>query len=180
MKSIPIFGTEANVPTTIGNLTYSLTQVFDEPGMGVALRYEADETKGDIYLYNHGLAMIPDDIQSPEVQEVFRQECAKLIRLSELGYYKDLQMLTTDIWPTLDDPSLPMYYIAGFRYRHGSGVGDATERVYTSHLALRIDGGFFIKVRYTYPDCTDSAEIDKKIAYFGLFLFGLYDKLRLA
>lgn len=174
MKSIPLFGTEENVPAKVGALQHNRTETFDDPDLGVALRYlSPDGTTGDVFIYNLGIKGIPDEVRSPEVEEFFQRECAQMKLLAENGTYRDFQFLLADIMPFPDNQSQAMYHVAGFRYRREGSA----HTLFDSHLALRTERGFIIKVRYTYPHCTGQEEVEK-IGLYGLFLFELYDSIR--
>lgn len=147
---IPLFETDDALPLRLGNLDYCGAMFFPDERLGVQMRYSSDNgTKGDIYLYNLRLENIPDDLHAPEVMEFFQTACADVLGQAERGLLLDLEIKASQYLPI--DSEEPSYLWAVFQYRQAPGPGTSYEGERFSHLALRTDGGYINKVRYTYP-----------------------------
>ena len=140
----------------MGGLVHTKTEIYDDPQLGVKLRYEslddAQLIKADTYLYDLGLQTIPDDIVSPEVEEFFQQSCSEIIAASEHDIYLDLQMLSSQFLHIPDDAPVPTFHCASFYYRQPLSAISSYDGFRYSHLALRTDRNYINKVRFTYPD----------------------------
>src|SRR4051812_48410336 len=94
MRKLPLFATEDAVPRVVGGLFFVGSELYDDPRLGVKLRYVSPvdaDTKADIYLYDLGLP-IPEDILAPEVQEFFQDACGEVLALADRGEYLDLEV----------------------------------------------------------------------------------------
>jgi hypothetical protein len=153
--SIPIFGSEQDLPQTLGLVQYAGLERFEDADLGVKLRYVGnDYVKADVYLYDLGRSDIPTDISGDAVQELFREACAEVLLAAEQGLYCDLELHASQYLHIPDTAPEPMYLWAVFAYRQAAGPGTAYEGPRYSHLALRTDRGYINKVRYTYPAAT--------------------------
>lgn len=153
MTPIPLFKAESRLPKIVGSLRYHETTIFEDARMGVQFRYASPNgTKADIYLYNLGIKDIPNDITSPRVAEFYQAACSDVMAVAQRGILLDLEVKASQYLHLPDDAPLPMYLWAAFYYRQAPGPQTDYEGMRYSHLALRTDGGYINKVRYTYPD----------------------------
>ena len=140
----------------MGGLVHAGTELYDDPGLGVKLRYvsldESTTLKADTYLYDLGLDSVPDDILAPEVEEFFQQSCAEVVAASEQGFYLDFEIRASRFLHLPDDSPVPLFLWATFYYRQQPGAITSYEGFRYSHLALRTDRNHINKVRFTYPD----------------------------
>ena len=152
MRNVPIFKTKEQIPQTLGKLQYIDFVEFEDKCLGIQLRYSsADETKADIYLYNLGRTDIPNDIESPQVEQIFQESCNGILLAADRGMLLDLEIKASQYLHLFDDPK-PAYLWAAFYYRQAASPFTNYEEMRYSHLALRTDDGCISKVRYTYPD----------------------------
>jgi hypothetical protein len=146
MNQIPIFGVEASLPHVCGGLSFSEVEVFQDPRLGAAIRYEGSlGIRADAYLYNLGLPDIPNDLQSSDVQDFFQQAWEDILRVAEMKKELDLEILKHEFLYLPKDATDPFCIWVAFTYLNFAGRQ-------ISHLALRIDQGFINKIRYSYPD----------------------------
>jgi hypothetical protein len=107
--------------------------------------------KATTYLYNLGLENIPSDLKSGEVQAFYEQAYLDVLRTAACGLYLDLELNEPQLLYLSDDAE-PFCLCAEFAFRHAPESGVGFNGRCASHLALRTDGGFINKVRYTYPE----------------------------
>ncbi len=135
----------------LGELAYTGLEIYDDPGLGISLRYERGITKATVYLYDLGLEHIPDDIRSETVTQFFQQACSDVFVSADCGSYLDLKTRASQYLHLPADSLVPMYLWAAFYYRQAPGPGVDYLGFRFSHVLLRTDGGYINKVRYTYP-----------------------------
>jgi len=152
MSQIPLFQTEDTVPTELGELAYTGCDIYDDPRLGVKLRYDRGMTKADVYLYDLGINPISEDVRSEQVMEFFQQSCNDILVAAERGIYNDLETRTSQYLHIPDNSPDPMYLWAAFYYRQAPAPGVVDEGYRYSHILIRTDGGYINKVRYTYPE----------------------------
>ena len=144
---------ESLLPKKVGELHHQETTIFDDPNLGVQIRYASPlGIKADVYLYNLGMSDIPDDITSSLVMEFFQGACGDVMAMAERGVLLDFEVRASQYLDILDAASLPIYMWAAFCYRQAPGPISGYEGMRYSHLALRSDRGYINKVRYTYHD----------------------------
>ena len=171
---IPIFGTEASVPSVCGGLELIDIKVYPESRLGVSMRYQnSSSIRADTYLYNFGLPSIPEDLRSPEVIQFYQGACQDVYATAKMGQYLELQTLTSQYLHIPPDAPEPFCLWAAFTYRQAPGPKVFYTGFQTSHLALRIDHGLINKVRYSSPE---KEGMDK--AGFKGFLMFLMDWTR--
>ena len=195
---IPIFVNIEALPPRVGILWLEGVATYEDPSAGVCFRYRYPENndskpnndfddleiiaermggpkishrliKADAYLYNLGLSEIPKDITSEAMVEIFHYACSDIAAVVEQGHYSLFEVMKTAMLSVPPSAPEPMWLWAAMRYRQVNQpphFEDDQDRV--SHLAVRSDGMFINKVRYTYP-----ASIPANLAYadFLLFLF---------
>jgi len=156
MKPIPLFEREQSLPRRVGLLPYREATVYDDERLGIKIRYASvTGVKADIYLYDLGLTDIPSDIESPIVQEYFKDACGDVFVAEKRGILLELELKTSQYLYLPRDTPKPMYLWASFYYRQAPGPSTTFEGMRYSHLALRTDKGYINKIRYTYPDIGD-------------------------
>jgi hypothetical protein len=158
VRDIPIFGDKASVPSHIGGLRLEGIETYSDARLGTAFQFSGENVEATTYLYNLGLTNIPSDLRSGEVVGFLEQAYLDVLRTAASGLYLDLE-LSEPQFLYLPDDDRPFCLGAEFAFRHSpeSGVG-FTGRC-ASHLALRTDGRFINKVRYTYPE-SEAGEAD--------------------
>ena len=107
--------------------------------------------KATTYLYSLGLENISPDLKSDQVLGFFEQAYLDVLRTAASGLYLDLE-LSEPQFLYLPDDDRPFCLAAEFAFRHAPEPGVGFTGRCASHLALRTDGGFINKVRYTYPE----------------------------
>ena len=150
---IPIFQSEEQIPRFLGGLIHSSTEWFDDPRMGVRLRYGIPMTpasllKADLYLYDLG-QVIPADLMDPTVESFFQEACSLIMNDPGPFPYTDMEVRACEVLKLSDDDPGTWFHWAAFRYRQTGGDYDEFR---FSHIALRTDGGFINKVRFTYRE----------------------------
>jgi hypothetical protein len=156
VRDIPIFGDRPSVPGHVGGLELDEIQTWRDRRLGASFGYSGDDVKARAYLYNLGLTNIPTDLRSGEVQAFFKQAYMDILRVAKRGNYQNLELSEPQLLYLPDDAE-PFCLWAKFGYRHTPESGVGFTGPCASHLALRTDGGFINKVRYTYP-VTDEGE----------------------
>lgn len=193
VSDIPIFDAVEALPPRIGLLWLADVEVFEDPRAGVCFRYRYPEKdshgpadldaiaerlggprpdlrllKADVYLYNPGLPVVPADLMSDETVAILQQALAEVTFVAEQGHYQQFEIMSAGLLNVPPAAAESAWLWAAMRYRQTRGplADDDQDRV--SHLAVRTDGGYINKVRYTY-----TAAIPASRAYsdFLLFLF---------
>lgn len=191
---IPIFRSEDELPHRVGILWLTDVEVYKNPDAGVSFRYyfydrdaEAGVKKTDLeilseivggphynfnpvkastYLYNLGLPSIPKNLESDEMAEIFNHALADIFAVVNQGDYHKFEILQHGVLAV--SPQLPnhkwLWVAMRYQQRKNDEGDDVQDRI--SHLAVRCDGGYINKVRYTYP-----ATLPSKVAYSGFLLF---------
>jgi hypothetical protein len=165
MKTLPIFHTEESLPSQLGELSYAGCEVYDDPRLGAKIRYEFGITKADLYLYDLGMASIPTEIDDPLLTEAYRQSCREVMTLADAGMYLDCELCKSEYLNLGMEGTKPSFLWAAFRYRQAPGQFTSTEELRYSHIFLRTDGGFFNKVRYTYPESEAANSSERMISF---------------
>jgi hypothetical protein len=176
--TIPVVGSEANLPKDIAGLHYQGIFRFPNPAGGVKIRYGIPELAvADVYLYTAGLSDIPDDLWSSDVEARFEESCDLVHAAENQGMHDDLVDLDSGYLYIPAAATEPLCLWASFAYTPNTGqplpTTDHPGRSVTdigrkhSHLALRTDGGYINKIRYTYP----AEDADKGFAAFRDFVF---------
>lgn len=121
--------------------------------------------KADTYLYDMGLTGISEDLQSPQVIELFEESLQGVVMAAEQGIYRDFEILQSGYITLPPEAPEPLCLCASFAYQQNAGasipvvfpkrkdtpvVNDVGRLV--SHMALRIDRGYINKVRFNYPE----------------------------
>ena len=167
MKAVPLFGSEDRLPASIAGLTLESVDQYPDPKLGVMIRYGIPPwVKADAYLYNMGLPDISDNLESPQVIQLFQESAQGVVMAAEQGLYLDFEILNSGYVSVPPDASEPLCLCASFAYRQnsnapvptaglpkkeGTGVINDVGRL-VSHMALRVDRGYINKVRFNYPE----------------------------
>lgn len=168
MASFPVFGDETAIPLRLGGLELQDIERYDDPRAGASVRYQGTRgLKADAYLYDLGLPSITADLRAPEVMEWFREAVHNIFQARDRGVYLDLEVRDSRFLHLPPDAPEPLCLHACFAYRQAPGPGVVFDGKRVSHLALRTDCGHINKVRFTYPDDADFAQVGA----MGFFLF---------
>jgi hypothetical protein len=164
--SIPIFGDELHLPHRLAELDYVELKVYSDQRLGVCARYGNDsDVRADAYLYDLGLASIPEDLRAAEVAEWFRQACSDVFHQGQQGHYLDLQVQVSQYLHIPQDAPEPFCLWAVFQFRGAPDPQIAFEGQRVSHLALRTDRGYINKVRFTYPESMEASAFPAFLAF---------------
>jgi hypothetical protein len=197
VKNIPIFSTIETLPPRTGLLWLVDVGAYKDQRAGFHFQYRylennsrapagepngieaiADRLSGpkpnlrllkaDTYLYNAGLSAVPADLMSDDMIAIFHQAMADIVATAEQGRYQQFEVMTAGPLNVPPEAAEPAWVWAAMRYRPVKGPGNDDDQDRVSHLAVRTDGGYINKVRYTYP-----AALPPSLAYssFLLFLF---------
>jgi hypothetical protein len=167
VNAIPVFGSKDRIPTQIDHLSLEGVDQYPDPKLGVMVRYGIPPlVKVDAYLYDMGLSEISEDLESPQVIQLFQESLQTVVMAAEQGLYLDFEILNSGYVRVPQDAAEPLCLCASFTYRlnsnaplpkvgipakEGTGVINDIGRL-TSHLALRIDRGYINKVRFNHPE----------------------------
>jgi hypothetical protein len=137
-------------PAKLGSLARQSTRKYDQPGMGVSIRYSAPRLmKADVYVYDLGEDQ-GTGIDSESVTKHFTVVKEQVSVMQKRGEYQDVKTVY-DGTLKLHSPAgpVPMLY-ATFNYTETPTAeqGKASKR--TSHALLTAYNGKFIKIRFTY------------------------------
>ena len=168
-NAIPLFGTEDRLPTRIAGLGIEGVEHYPDPKLGVMIRYGLPPlVKADAYLYDLGLRDIPEDLNSPLVQQMFEESLRGVMMAAEQGIYRDFEVLGSGYLNLDPDSDEPFCLAASFAYAQNpeapvplvfagkEGVINDVGRL-VSHLALRTDRGYINKVRFNHPEAAGEA-----------------------
>ena len=104
----------------------------------------------DVYLYTAGFAEIPTDLESAQMHDIFDASLNEIGVAAARGIYEGLEFMTRGSLALPPHALDPVWLWAVIRYRQADGAAVAT-RDRVSHLAIRSDSGWIMKLRYTYP-----------------------------
>lgn len=113
----------------------------EDPGLGISLGYNGPGIIITVYLYTMGLENIPTDLQSPILQEQFRQAVNDIVQTAKAGYYVDLEKISEGeaTWDATKVKSLQ----ASFRFKRN-------DQDVLSQVHLLGYKNHFLKLRITY------------------------------
>lgn len=142
-------------PDQLGSLPKH-TQISDyeatKPGLGVSVAYNGPGITVTIYLYTLGLDTVSTDLDSPLLNNHFKDTARDVHRAGELGYYEKVRSLPEDRITWSSRPDATRSLRARFSYNQ-RGV----ERL--SNLYLLGFKNHFLKIRYTHDQAvTPNAE----------------------
>ena len=137
-------------PVTLGNLTLADTHKFDKPGLGVAVRYVADELglHTDVYIYDLGKKGLGTGANSAEVKAAF--DLAKS-DIQKAGYKNIKTLPTKPVALKVADKPLPMLIASYELTKVIKSDAETTEITVVSHLLITAYKNQFLKIRMTYP-----------------------------
>ena len=139
-------------------------EVLAERLSGPALDFRL--VKADVYLYDLGLPVVPVDLRSDDMMEIFRQALAEISAVVKQGDYHQFELMMAELLAMPPLGGEPTWLWAAMRYRQGKKTEEDYDQDRVSHLAIRTDAGLTNKVRYTYP-----ATLAPALAYAGFLLF---------
>ncbi len=82
--------------------------------------------------------------------EIFQHAFSDIAGLAERGDYQHFEVMTSQMLAMPPDSPDPIWLWAAIRYRPIMKAGVRSDADRISHLAVRSDGGYINKVRYTY------------------------------
>jgi hypothetical protein len=138
-------------PAAIGSLQRTGIHKYDEPGLGVAYRYQGQpQVKMDIFIYDYGLKNLGTGIKSPQIKDHFEQVKKEVFLLEKKGRYQSVVKAaegeTALAAPAGKIPALT----ATFTFiQVGKDTAYSGTRI--SHVLLLAYKNSFVKVRFTYP-----------------------------
>jgi hypothetical protein len=168
-NSFPIFGEPNRLPRQIGSFQLASSGFAPKKEFGVNVCYihESDGYKVDVYIYDLGLPELPRDLESSQMDELFRFTCGEVITAAQLGLYSDLEFMTSGLIPNFKTEEKAAWLWAAFRYKQkGGGGARAIQDDLYSHLALWTRFDFIHKVRCTYnPDLVAGNPFGEFVAF---------------
>ncbi len=145
----PIFTDQTKVPEVVGQLGLMRFDPSDDPDRGSIFRYEA-ETEGDgwlganVFLYDRGFDL-RDGADQEEVAEE-RDSSFKRLRANAI------EPTTIGVAPI--KCQMPGGQPVDWQWACLRSSPNTDAEI--THVAIRVDGGYFNKVLYTYPASIDS------------------------
>jgi hypothetical protein len=152
-------------PLQLAEFEFRGVREYDEPGLGVSLAYQhPDGVTATLYIYNLGLAAIPDGAASPAVRQAFENSHQELLSMAQMGQYENIEVLGKDkIIPVREKPPLTAR-LAGYEYNVAAmpEVG----RVQSS-LVLWGYRNQFIKARISYAKDNAAAGQERTVQFIA-------------
>jgi len=145
-------------------------QEFDDPNLGVQLRYARGAFKADVFLYTTGLS---DCALAKAVAEQFIDSTRAFQQAADAGFYSEFEFFGVDTWFVGEPPNMTELLHAEYSVSKRTtpiSIGVGAER---SHMLLTGSKPCFVKVRFTYPEGGDYGQPDS----LRTFLVDLLSKL---
>ncbi len=144
-----IFADQSQVPELVGQLGLMRFEPSDDPDTGSIFRYEAQTEGGgwlgaNAFLYHRNLDLI-DGIDMPEVAEE-RDRSFKLLRANAID--------PTTIGVAPIKSQIPGGQQIDWQWASLRSSPNTDAEI--THVAVRVDRGYFNKVLYTYPAAIES------------------------
>jgi hypothetical protein len=142
-QPINIYG--LTIPERVGGLVRGPPVDYESksPGLGYSVRFSGRPGwTVDVYIYDLGLATIPDDIESGIVKGQFARAKGDIAELGRRGTYANV---TEQDGFTVADGSKPRFLCSAFSYLRG----DRKEIDVNSYLCLTSWNNKFVKIRMT-------------------------------
>ena len=158
-------------PAKLGSLQYRGVVDYAEqgrPDLGISVRYglPGNPIRADIYLYDLKKKNLGTGTGSPEVNKIFQQAIGDIFSIEKMGAYKDVRKLSEGKTAlTTATGSLPLLH-ASFSYRQQPGPQVLYTGPQVSNLYLSAYKGYFLKIRFSYPDGPKQAEHEKALEQF--------------
>ena len=148
------------LPDKIGDFQFIERENYEQPELGYSLRYMVDERcKADVYVYDNGIAGLPDGIDSRAVLERFESVVGVLKEFERRGKYADVKELARG--KKTPDGSKVEFLWARHSYRQVSGEGVLFLGERISETYLVVHRGKFHKIRITVNgDAVESLQKD--------------------
>jgi hypothetical protein len=144
--------TGISLPGHLGPLKYLGITHYDNPALGVCVRYEEEGLiKADIFIYDLGKNNLGTGLESPALTRHFDQVKGDLANLEQMGRYKSLEQISEQKIAIQTPRGRIPALSAGFTYRQTAGPGTAFTGQRVSHLVLTAYHESFLKIRFTYP-----------------------------
>jgi len=136
-------------------MTLGPTHKYDQPGLGVSVRYEAREpvyVRADVYIFDLGRNDIGHGAKSEAVKAAFDGARADIVNMEKAGHYRDVKpQQQKPVSLTVGGKPLPML-AATYEFVILPGPGASGGEIgAVSHLLVTGYMGKFLKVRFTYP-----------------------------
>lgn len=115
----------------------------ENPGLGISVAYNSPGITVTVYLYTMGMDAIPDNLQSPILQDHFKQAATDIERAGEQGYYFSVTKLSEGevTWDVARTATTSLHSSYSYTQR---------EQDRLSHLYLMGFRNHFLKIRFTY------------------------------
>jgi hypothetical protein len=142
-QPINIYG--LTIPERVGGLVPGQPVDYESksPGLGYSVRFSGRPGwTVDVYIYDFGLATIPDDIESGIVKGQFARAKGDIAELGRRGTYANV---TEQDGFTVADGGKPHFLCSAFSYLRG----DRKELDVNSYLCLTSWNNKFVKIRMT-------------------------------
>lgn len=155
-----------SLPASLGPLKRTGMKKYDQPELGIGYRYEgAALIKGDIFIYNLGLKNLGTGLNSRDVKLQFDQAKNDIYQLEKMGRYRAVNKVSEGEIPLGSTPQKIPTLSTVFTYSQAPESGIVYEGVRVSHLLLTAYKGYFIKIRFTYPE-KDKSQGEKALQQF--------------
>lgn len=140
------------LPANLGPLTYQWVKHYDQPALGVSVRYEGEPSiKADIFIYDLGKTDLGTGLESPAMLPHFQQVKGDIYTAEKRGSYTSLSLVSEqEIALNTPQGKLPALS-AVFTFSQTEGPGTAYTGMRVSHLVLTAYRNSFLKIRFTYP-----------------------------
>lgn len=128
---------------------------YDQPELGYAVDYESPQgMRISIYVYDLGVADIPDGAFSDVVKQQFEQAKGDIRRARDQGKYQDADEILNEVVVLGDSESSPKMRRSRFNLRRD-------DRAWISHVYLTGYKKNFVKIRCSYP--ADHEAVSEKL-----------------
>ena len=143
------------LPQQLGHMTMSSGYRYETPELGVSLRYEDPESRSraDIYVYPCKQSHGNDEESVKAASNEAAMALGEIKEMEKRGKYKKVEIGEGESWRVPCSPTEKTVFVevpVSYEINEDEGTGTAATAV-RSRLGVAIVGGYFLKVRYTYP-----------------------------
>ena len=153
--------TSLTFPDQAGNL--KLIKVTEyEPlyaGLGTGISYRSDTNRADVFLYDLQKGPVPDGVSSQAVIDEFSNAVTDIYSMEKQGTYKNIATVVRK--ETVN--------VSNVKFLHSVLTYEQNNVKRISHIYLTGYGGFFMKLRVTYPGSAKASE-EPNLAAFLLMV----------
>ena len=142
------------LPTEIGGFESGTVRTYDKPMLGASLGYDYQDDDGEVcatlYVWDMGIAQIPDGIDSDQIRTAYRYAKIDIDYYERKGYYSDVVLLEEGIHETgTTGNAAALSLRAKYRYTRNISDDSGCGNDVTSYIYLFGARDHFIKVRAT-------------------------------